>query len=54
MIYTDYLTRFAKGEKAMIQDLIENTKLTPQEKNIVDYMNNHPHDVMTSLSVHQQ
>lgn len=30
----------------MIPDLIENTKLTPQEENIVDYINNNPKDVM--------
>ena len=31
----------------MIQDLIDNLKLTPQEKNIVIYMNNNPKDIMT-------
>lgn len=31
----------------MIQDLIENVKLTPQEQNIVDYINHHPKEVMT-------
>ena len=26
----------------MIQDLIENVKLTPQEQNIVNYIDHHP------------
>ena len=30
----------------MIQDLIENVKLTPQEQNIVDYIDRHPKEVM--------
>ena len=31
----------------MIQDLIENVKLTPQEQNIVNYIDHHPKEVMT-------
>ena len=30
----------------MIQDLMENVKLTPQEQNIVSYIEQHPKEVM--------
>ena len=34
----------------MIQDLIENVKLTPQEQNIVNYIDHHPKDCLLYTS----